>query len=251
MGLGFFGKINKPDCTSFSNMKRLGIIIPSSNTTVEPEFSKTLQSFDVTLHFARIHLNNVTVKDLQDMEKETETATKLLSDAAVDLIVFACTSGSLINGLGYDKAIAEKIAKTAGCPAVTTSSAVIDALNALKVQKIALATPYIAEVAEKEADFLTKNGFTIVNHQSLGIKENLKIGKLDPNDAQKLTQKADSPLAQAVFISCTNFQTFETLPFLEAQLNKPVVSSNSATLWAALGMLKVTVQVNLGRLFKV
>ncbi|MGD6934122.1 MAG: maleate cis-trans isomerase family protein [Candidatus Bathyarchaeia archaeon] len=232
-------------------MKRLGVIIPSSNTTVEPEFCTALNGSDVTLHFDRIHLNNVNVKDLQDMEKETVLAAKLLADAAVDLIVFACTSGSLINGLGYDKAIAEKIAKTAGCPAVTTSSAVVDALNMLDAKCIGLATPYIDEVVQKEIVFLKKSGFKIENHKSLGIEENLKIGKLTPNDAQELAKKTDSPLAQAIFISCTNFRTFEALPLLEAQLGKPVVSSNSATLWASLKMLQKPVQVNLGRLFSV
>ncbi|XHH09138.1 MAG: aspartate/glutamate racemase family protein [Candidatus Bathyarchaeia archaeon] len=230
-------------------MKRFGVIIPSSNTTVEPEFSKALNKTNVSLHFTRITLNNVTVKDLQDMEKETEAAAKLLADAAVDLIAFACTSGSLINGLGYDKAIAEKIVRAAHCPAVTTSSAVVGALNFLKVKKAGLATPYIEEVTVKEVDFLNKNGFTVVSSQSLGIKENLKIGNLSSKDAQAIATKTDSPLAQAVFISCTNFQTFEALPLLESQLKKPVVSSNSATLWASLKMLNISVQLNLGKLF--
>jgi maleate isomerase len=231
-------------------MKRLGIIIPSSNTTVEPEFSSTFHGSQVSLHFARIHLKNVTVKDLQNMEKETEDAAKLLADAEVDLIAFACTSGSLINGLGYDKAITKKIVDAAGCPAVTTSSAVVEALNTLKVKQIALATPYIEDVVKKEIDFLIQSGFTVVNHTSLGIKENLKIGKLTPNDAKTLGQRADSSLAQAVFISCTNFQTFETLPLLETQLGKPIVSSNSATVWALLKLLNLHESVNLGRLFQ-
>ncbi|MGD6809058.1 MAG: maleate cis-trans isomerase family protein [Candidatus Bathyarchaeia archaeon] len=230
-------------------MKRLGVIIPSSNTTVEPEFSEALHCSDVTLHFARIHLNNVTVKDLQDMEKETEVAAKLLADAAVDLIAFACTSGSLINGLGYDKSIAEKIFKTAGCPAVTTSTAVVDALNTVNAKKIVLSTPYIEEVAKKEIEFLTESGFAVVHHRSLGIRENLKIGRLTPNDTQTLALNTDSSIAQAVFISCTNFQTFKVLPHLEKELNKPVISSNSATLWASLKMLKMPTQVSLGKLF--
>jgi maleate isomerase len=232
-------------------MKRLGVIIPSSNTTVETEFSAVLQSSDISLHYARIPLNNVTVKDLQNMEKETESAAKLLADAAVDLIAFACTSGSLINGLGYDKAIAQKIAETSGCSAVTTSTAVVDALKALKIEKLGLATPYIEEVVEKEVDFLSKSGFKVVSTQSLGIRENLQIGKLSPNDAKILAEKSDSNLAEAVFISCTNLQTFTVLPTLEAQLNKPVVSSNSATLWASMKHLKTKAPVNLGRLFSV
>lgn len=230
-------------------MKRLGVIIPSSNTTVEPEFCTTLHGSRISLHFARIHLNNVTVKDLQNMAKETEVAANLLADAEVDLIAFACTSGSLINGLGYDKAIAQKITKTAKCPAVTTSSAVVEALNTLQTQKIALATPYIEEVVKKEVEFLNKTGFEVVGSQSLGIKENLKIGKLSVENARSLAGKANSSLAQAVFISCTNFRTFEAITVLETQLNKPVVSSNTATLWASIKMLNEPLPTNLGKLF--
>ena len=126
----------------------------------------------------------MTVRDLEDMEKETVAAAKLLSDAGVDLIAFACTSGSLVKGIGYDGLISKKIFEAAGCPAVTTSSAVVEALKTLKARKISLATPYIEEVTDREIGFLKKSGFEIVNNQSLGIKENLKIGKLTPNDAE-------------------------------------------------------------------
>lgn len=176
-------------------------------------------------------------------------ASKLLADAAVDMIAFACTSGSLVNGVGYDKAIAKKITNVAGCPAVTTSSAVVDALKTVKTQKIALATPYIEEVAEKEIEFLTKSGFEVVKHKSLGIKENLKIGKLTANDAKNLAEQADAPDAQAVFISCTNFQTFKVLSLIEEQVGKPVISSNSATLWMSLKTLNLKMPTDLGKLF--
>ncbi len=232
-------------------MKRLGVIIPSSNTTVEKEFSKALHGSEVSLHFARIPLRDVTVKALEDMEKETVAAAKLLNDADVDLIAFACTSGSLVKGLGYDGLIAKKIVEAAGCPAVTTSSAVVEALKMLKAHKISLATPYIEEVTDREIGFLQKSGFEIVNHQSLGIKENLKIGKLTPNEAAALAMKADSSLAEAIFISCTNFRTFEALLVLEGQLAKPVISSNSATLWATLKALDAKIALNLGKLFEI
>ncbi len=231
-------------------MKRLGVIIPSSNTTVEKEFSAALHGSEVSLHYARIPLKDVTVKALEEMEKQNVIAAKLLKDAAVDLVVFACTSGSLIKGLGYDLRIAQEISKAAGCPAVATSSAVVDALKTLKARKIALATPYIMEVADREVEFLQKSGFEVVSNQSLGIMENLKIGQLTLQDAQDIAKRASSKLADAILVSCTNFRTFEALPSLERQLAKPVVSSNSATLWTALNALNVRPKLGLGKLFK-
>jgi maleate isomerase len=230
-------------------MQRLGIIIPSSNTTVKIEFSSALHDADVSVHYARVHLCDVTVEGLERMEAELEGAARLLKDAEVDAVAFACTSGSLIKGMGYDDLLAKRISEAAGCPALTTSGAVVDTLKVLKVQELSLATPYLQEVTDREVSFLERNGFRVLNSQSLNLKENLKIGDLTPDDAQTLARTVDSNDADAVFISCTNFRTFEVLSDLERQLGKPVVSSNSATLWAALRLMKAESAVSLGRLF--
>lgn len=231
------------------HMQRLGIIVPSSNTTVETEFSNILHGSNITLHTARMPLKNVTAPELAAMEKQATTAAKQLEDAQVDAVVYACTSGSMLNGLGHDIAIAEKLSTTAKCPAIVTTTAVIDALEHLQAQRIALATPYIAEINKREVDFLKAYGFGVVKTASLNIKENLKIGQLTSTDAARLARTVDVPSADIVFISCTNFCTFEAISTLEEQLQKPVISSNSATLWAALKILKPNFHACIGKLF--
>jgi maleate isomerase len=232
-------------------MHRLGVIIPSSNTTIEQEFSATPYGSSISLHIARIPLSNVTVEGLSAMEEETEAAARLLKDADVDAIAYACTSGSLIKGVGQDAALAKKIFRVVNCPVVVTSTAVVNALKKLGAHKIALATPYIEEINKKEVDFLFQSGFEVVNTQALCIKENLKIGRLTADDAVALATRADSCLADAVFISCTNFATFNAISKLETKLKKPVISSNSATLWAALNALHLKGPMQLGKLFGV
>lgn len=229
-------------------MPRLGVIVPSSNTTLETEFTHFLQGTNVTLHTARMRLKQVTIKSLEAMEKDAVTAAKLLGDADVDLVVFGCTSGSLFKGLGYDETIANQIAKASGCPAITTAGAVVQALKSLKAKKISLATPYIQEINKAEADFLTKNGFEIINTQSLNLTDNIQIGRLSTDETIDLAKHAHSSLSDVTFVSCTNLKTFEAIQVLEQKYAKPVVSSNSATLWAALCALGVRVKGNLGRL---
>ena len=245
------GSAVKPQILPFGSlfMQRLGVILPSSNTTVELEFSKALQGADVSVHYARVALRDVTVEALERMEGELEGAARLLSDAQVDVVAFACTSGSLIKGVGYDQKLARKISQAVGCRAFTTSTAMLDALAALKARRICLGTPYVTEVAAREVKFIEENGFEVLKEQSLGIVENLKIGRLTPADAEKLAKVSFAEGADAVFLSCTNLRTFEALSTLEAQLRVPVVSSNSATLWAALNTLKAGVAFSLGRLF--
>jgi maleate isomerase len=232
-------------------MQRLGVIIPSSNTTVETEFVKVLYESDITLHVSRVPLTEVTVKGLSAMETETQAAARLLKDADVDMVAFACMSGSLIKGLGHDKVIAEKIGKIVQCPVVVTSGAVVKALSELGAHRISLVTPYVNEVNKKEVDFLEQSGFQVQNVRSFNLKSNLEIGKLIANDAAILTRSANSDFSEALFISCTNLPTFEVLPLLEEELQKPVVSSNSATLWASLKALNSSFKLRLGRLFEV
>ncbi|MCW4000988.1 MAG: aspartate/glutamate racemase family protein [Candidatus Bathyarchaeota archaeon] len=230
-------------------MQRLGVILPSSNTTVEAEFSSVLHGSDITVHYARIPLREVTLKELETLESNLSAAAALLKDADVDAVVFACTSGSLIGGVGYDSALAKQISEAAGCPALTTSGAVVRALRKLRAHKISLATPYIGEVTEREVSFLKENGFTTAKVCSLEIKDNLTIGRLTAKDASILAADVDTPASDAVFISCTNFCTFKTIASLDRQLAKPVVSSNSATLWAALRVIKAEEHLSLGRLY--
>jgi maleate isomerase len=232
-------------------MPRLGVILPSSNTTFEAEFAKVLYESDITLHVSRIRLTEVTAKALSAMEKEIQTATRLLKDADADAIAFACTSGSLIKGLGYDAAIAEKISKIAKSPVVVTAGAVVAALNELGLRRISLATPYVDEVNKREVDFLEKSGFLVQNVKFLNLRRNLDIGNLDANDVAILARSADSDFSEALFISCTNLPTFELLPSLEEELQKPIVSSNSATLWAILKTLNSNFRPRLGTLFEV
>jgi maleate isomerase len=225
-------------------MHRLGVILPSSNTTVEYEFSRALLGADVSVHYARVPLQEVTVQGLEGMECRLEEAAQLLADANVEAVAFACTSGSLVKGLGYDSKLAKRISEVAHCPALTTSGAVLDALRALNARKICLGTPYLSEVAAKEVEFLEGNGFEVLKEQSLGIKENLKIGQLTPLDAEKLAKTVYIKGVDVVFISCTNFRTFEALPALQTELDVPVISSNSATLWAVLKALNSKAKVN-------
>lgn len=183
------------------------------------------------------------------MEKGIDFASQSLRDAAVDLIVFACTSGSLVKGFGYDLQLAKQITDVACCPAITTSWAVVEALKKMNIHRISLVTLYVQEVTDKEVSFLEENCFTIVKTQFLGIKSNLKIGNLESDDALVLIKSTNSIDTEAVFISCTNFATFEVIYYLEEKLHKPVISSNSATLWAALITLKIKPQIRLGSLF--
>ncbi|MGQ9601956.1 MAG: maleate cis-trans isomerase family protein [Candidatus Bipolaricaulia bacterium] len=219
---------------------RIGLIIPSSNTTMEAEFARHLPE-GVSVHSTRVPLERVTAVELTKMAERAEEAAQLLADAQVDLIVYGCTTGSLIGGKGYDLELERRIRETTGIPALTTARAVLEVLRARGLKRIAVATPYIDEVNEKEREFLIANGFKVVAIRGLGLLQNLEIGMQDPYVAFKLGKElmVDHPEAEGLFISCTNFRTLEITRPLSDELGKPVVSSNQATLWLALQELGI------------
>ncbi len=212
---------------------RMGLIIPSSNTTMEPEFWRMAPE-GVSIHTARMRLSAVTVEELVEMEKDAVRAAQLLATADVDILVYGCTTGSLVKGLGYDREITEKLEKATGIKAIATATAVLEALEELGARRVALATPYIEEVNRKEVEFLESQGYEVVDLKYLGIRENTTIGRQTPQTAYRLARSLDTSRADVVFISCTNFRTIEVVDLLEKDLGLPVFSSNTATMWLTL-----------------
>lgn len=229
---------------------RLGLIVPSSNTTNEPEFWRWSPD-GVAVYSARMMLEAVNEEELIDMAEDVEEAVSKLRTAQVDVIAFGCTTGSLVKGVGYDEQIQEMIEDVAGVPGIATSTAIMHAFDALGAEKLAIATPYIEQMNTKEVEFLEENDYDVTSVTGLDIEPNIDIGRQEPSIAYRLAKSIDRPEADAVFVSCTNFRSLDVIEQLERDLGKPVVSSNSATLWAALNLLGVdTDGIDLGELYE-
>jgi len=217
---------------------------------MEPEFYAMLPS-GFTVHTSRLTLREVTVEDLTQMEKNIEEEASKLKDAGVEVIGYGCTSGSLLRGKGHDKEIEARIERGSEVPAVATAGAVTKALTVLGARKVAVATPYIEEVNSLERAYLGLSGFQVVDLKGLGIKSNYEIGKLEPDKAYSLVKELAYEEADAIFISCTNFSTLSVVKKLEEETRKPVISSNTATLWAMIKRCGISLNVKgMGRLLE-
>ena len=200
---------------------------------MEHEFNKMCPK-NATIHTARMRLREVAVSELLSMEKEIGLEALKLADARVDVIGFGCTTGSLARGLGHDKEIVSRIEKATKIPTVATAGAVVEALKVLKLSKISVGTPYSDQINALEKRFLEQNGFHIVKMKGLGIIDNIEIGRQGQKAVYKLAKEVETAEAEAIFVSCTNLPTISIIEKLEKELEKPVVSSNTATVWAML-----------------
>jgi maleate isomerase len=148
------------------------------------------------------------------------------------VVAYACTSGSFVHGVEGERRLVAAM-RAAGAPAaVTTSGALLEALAALGVRRLAVATPYVESVTARLHDYLAEAGVTTVSGAHLGLEAG--IWKVPYETTARLVREADSPGADAVFVSCTNLPTYELVAPLERELGKPVLTANQVTLWAAL-----------------
>jgi maleate isomerase len=228
---------------------RIGLVVPSSNTTAEPELSAATPE-GVSVHAARMPLEDVTADDLDAMADRAIECAALLRHADVDVVAYGCTTGSLLHGHGFDAELEAEIEAAAGCPAVATARSVERALDSLDCQRIALATPYVNDLTRREVDYLEASGREVVAVDGREVEANTDIGALAPRDAYRQVKAllADGGDSDCVFVSCTNYPSLSVVEALEDDLGPPVVTSNAATVWDALRTVGVNAETVPGRL---
>jgi maleate cis-trans isomerase len=224
---------------------KIGLIVPSTNTINEPEFNLAAPH-GVSIHGARIKLlGKATNESYLKMVDETDRAAAELATAEVDVIAWGCTSGSFIVPR---QEIEARMEKASGIQSVTTSSAVICALEALGAKCVALGTPYIDFVNEAEEKYLKDAGFKVASTYGMQLGETQEerrgIGRVPPESLYRFVRFIDRPEADVVFLSCTNLATFEMIEELEAEVGKPVITSNLSTFWRCLRMMGLRDQID-------
>lgn len=214
---------------------RLGFLVPSGNSTLERDTRIGLPD-TVSAHFARMAMTKDDPEQVAGLHEAAPRAAELLAHADVDVIAFACTTGSLYEGQGFDERIAERITAATGIRATTTSTAVVQALRSLGMSRVVLVTPYEPWLDELVVRFLGTHDIAVTRVAGPGLPYARDIVSVPPEriaDEALADQKALEE-ADGVFLSCTAFRGLEAAAQVRARAGVPVVSSNEATFWAAL-----------------
>jgi maleate cis-trans isomerase len=214
---------------------RIGLIIPSVNRMTEPQFNRFAPA-GLGVHVARGRVAGGPPRTVAELTDEIAHAAGTLADANPDLIVFHCTHTSMKEGADGEARIINLIRETTGIEAVSTSSLVNEALQALGVKKVLVLSPY-----QSNADiiaYLAAAGFTVVKDVALACATPAEFEAVTPQRWYELAVENDSPEIEGVFLSCTNTTQIEAVEAIERALGKPVVNSNQAVLWGCLSRLK-------------
>jgi len=229
---------------------RIGLIVPASNTASEAQFQRHAPA-GVGVHTTRLRMTGQWFRPLSELADDITRAAEALSDTSPGVIVFHCTANSMAEGQAGEARILELVEKASGCRALTTGLAVKEALAHLRLEKLVLISPYVKATNEDEIEFLGEAGYRVVHDVGLGLTgggdEYLRI---TPREWADLTIANSRPEADGYFLSCTATSMIDAIEDIERHLDKPVVNSNQAVLWAALRRLEITERIaNLGRLF--
>jgi len=220
------------------------MIVPASNTNAEPD-CLMLAPPGLTIHYTRSGGYDVeAIPDSDEMRRFVRLALdgqlQLLVDGRVELIAYACTSATLADGPEFDQAFCDEITEKSGLPAVTTAGALIEAIRDLNAKRVAFTSPYVPRLVDESIDFINQCGIEVVNQVSFEKElSSLEQNRLTPEDAYRMGLQADHPRAQALVISCTDYRALEAVPALESALGKPVITSNSALMYACLKRLEI------------
>lgn len=222
---------------------RIGLMVPSTNSTCEPDFYRVLPP-TFTTHTARLWLTNdgLTPEGVERMNAEVEEAVKYLKTAEVDLIVYGCTTGSFFKGPGYDKELLGRIEAVAGVPAVATAPAAAEALRSIGARRVSIASPYPDWDNERLGAYYQAVGFDVLNVEGepRAAKSGARgINDFGPETVVEFVSGMARPEADAVFCACTAWRSLEAVEELERRLGKPVITAIQATIWAALRRLGI------------
>jgi maleate isomerase len=217
---------------------RIGVLYPGDGL-LDHEFWR-LAPDGVGVHITRttVPRAEVSAKVAHDLAIDPDIEESALR-YTIDLssIAFACTSVSFVRGVGGDTEIIERIEKATGVPATTTSTAAVNALRALGVARVAVATPYVNEINVKLEEFLQGHGFHV--SELKGMQLGSDIGLVPAAEVYRFVKGLRHSDTEAIFISCTNFVTVGILDALEQDLDLPVISANQVTMWEALNLAGV------------
>ena len=216
--------------------RHFGVLIPSTNTTCEIEFGRLLPP-QFQAHFGRLKSSRPGFPFSPSREEDIEYQSQLLGTARVELVILAQTSASLF-AEDYDEATAKLMADNSGAPSLTSAQAVGRAVRALGLTRIALISPYSAEVNERAAHyFAEKHGLETVAREGFAATDSYAIGGLGPENAHAAFRRIDRPEIEAFVVPGGNFATMPHIAQWEREFGKPVVTTNQASVWAMLRAL--------------
>ncbi|WP_283418430.1 Asp/Glu racemase [Sphingopyxis sp. Geo48] len=234
---------------------RVGQIVPSSNVTMETEIPAMLRAREAilpdrfTFHSARMRMKKVTKEELAAMDADSDRCAFELSDAAVDVMGYACLVAIMSMGSGYHR-VSEKrlhgrtVENGHAAPVVTSAGALVDGLHALGAKRIAVVAPYVKPLTQLVVSYIESEGIAVQDSLALEIPDNLEVAAQDPANLLAHYKKLDlSGIDALVLSACVQMPSLPSIQKVEDEIGLPVVSAAVCTTHQMLKRLGLEARV--------
>ena len=221
--------------------KKFGVLAPSTNTSVQPEF-EAMRPRGVTNHFSRIAIPNMVINDSADFLRLMDSIRATMMDAVdsimscePDYIVMGMSAETFWDGLDGSRELQEKLEKHSGKGVAMGSDACQAALKCYgEIRRIAVITPYMPVGDDNVRRFFTDCGFEVVGLKGLKCSSPVNIAHVSEKTLKDVINELNTPDVQAIVQVGTNLAMARVAGIAEFWIEKPVIAINTATYWWAL-----------------
>ncbi|MDX1377523.1 MAG: hypothetical protein R3307_01640 [Anaerolineales bacterium] len=220
--------------------KKFGVIIPSTNTIVEPDFHR-MSVPGVTPHMSRIHIRDQNLSSdeafenlLEQIRVEIEYAVQRVLTAEPDYMVMGMSAETFWDGVEGNRKFTKIISDWAGgLPVATGAEACERALNSFGVKKIGVVTPYQPVGDKNVKQFFNDIGFEVTALKGLRCPTAIAIAEVTEDELRNALIEVNKD-ADALVQVGTNLSMVGLADEAERWFGKPVIAINAATYWMAL-----------------
>ncbi len=226
--------------TNLHKRQRIGLIVPSSNITLETELPALLRRQGVrthrrfSIHSHRLGLRDVTLDSLRAMNQQAEHAGALLGHASVDALVYGCLIAAISEGPGAHRIIESRLEESVGdagrsIPVISSAGALINTLKRGGYRRVGVLAPYHPSLTQKLVSYFAHEDIDVHATHSLNITDNLQVGQLDPMKLLDSLKHFPDSLDALVLSACVQMPSLEAIAAAEARLDIPVITALTAT----------------------
>ena len=220
--------------------KRIGIVVPSTNTTVQPE-CEMLRPRGVTNHMARSTIKErpltseqAFVEHMQAMRDGTGPAIDQIMTAGLDHLIMGIALETFWGGVDAAAKLQAELAERAGVGISMGSTASTAALKAFGAKRIAVLTPHQQRGDDMVQLYLQQAGLEVVRLKGLKCASPRAIAQVSSDEIRTALKEIDGPDVDALVQLGTALPAVAVAAEAERWFGKPVLAVNAVTYWDAL-----------------
>lgn len=231
---------------------RLGLVVPSSNVTVETEMPALLACHPMerfSFHSSRMRMQSVSPEQLRAMNAQRERCILELGDASPEVILYACLVALMAGGprehQRVESLVAEQLAAGGSDAKVRSSAgALAEALQAMEARRIALVTPYMRPLAQQVVEYMEAEGFTVADWRALEVSDNFEVGCIPGERVMEAARTLNLDGVDALVLSCcVQMPSLSLIEPAEQEFGLPVLSAATAGAYSLLRALDLSVDI--------